>query len=166
MALVHDPELVILDEPQAGLDPQGRILVRDYIRQLARKKTILLTTHDMEEADRLSDRVAIIDRGRILVMDTPSGLKEKSGFGDVLQIRLNDLQGEKVDKFFGMIPVKAEKKTIADGLVLVENTDVIGLIPEVNSLLKRNGLSAKDMTVRKRTLEDVFIAMTGRGLRE
>jgi ABC-2 type transport system ATP-binding protein len=69
LALVHDPELVILDEPQAGLDPQSRILVRSFIRELAKKKTVILTTHDMDEADRLSDRIGIMDRGRILLTD-------------------------------------------------------------------------------------------------
>lgn len=105
LALVHDPELVILDEPQAGLDPQSRILVRDFIRELAKDKAVILTTHDMDEADRLSNRVAIIDHGKILAIDTPDRLKEQSGPMEMIQ-------------------------------------------------------------VRKRTLEDVFIAITGRGLRE
>ena len=64
MALVHDPQIVVLDEPEAGLDPQSRVLVREYIRSLARRKTVILTTHNMDEADRLADRVAIIDHGR------------------------------------------------------------------------------------------------------
>jgi ABC-2 type transport system ATP-binding protein len=71
LALVHDPDIVALDEPEAGLDPQSRVAVRGYIRQLARKKTVILTTHNMDEADRLADRVAIIDQGELLVLDTP-----------------------------------------------------------------------------------------------
>ncbi len=89
MALVHDPQIVILDEPEAGLDPQSRVRVREYIRSLARRKTVILTTHNMDEADRLADRVAIIDHGRLLVLDTPQALKARLGEGDVLELSLN-----------------------------------------------------------------------------
>jgi ABC-2 type transport system ATP-binding protein len=76
LALVHEPEVLFLDEPQAGLDPQSRVLVRDYIRALAGRTTVIVTTHDMEEAEKLSDRVCIIDRGRILALDTVDGVKD------------------------------------------------------------------------------------------
>ncbi len=79
LALIHDPELIVLDEPEAGLDPQSRILVREYIRSLSGTKTILLTTHDMDEADRLSGRIAIIDQGKLLKLGTPSDLKKDFG---------------------------------------------------------------------------------------
>lgn len=78
LALVHDPELIVLDEAQAGLDPQSRILVRDFIRQRAKKKTVILTTHDMDEADRLADRVAIMDHGKILMVDLQAKVKDKT----------------------------------------------------------------------------------------
>ncbi len=81
MALVHDPEILVLDEPEAGLDPQSRVLVREYIKSLARNKTIILTTHNMDEADRLADRVAIIDHGLLLTVDTPEALKHTVGEG-------------------------------------------------------------------------------------
>lgn len=77
LALVHDPEILILDEPEAGLDPQSRILVRDFIKAYSNKKTVILTTHNMDEADRLSDRIAIIDYGKLLLLDTPDKLKQK-----------------------------------------------------------------------------------------
>jgi len=67
LALIHSPEIVFLDEPQAGLDPQSRVLVRDYIRSIKKTTTIVLTTHDMEEAEKLSDRICIIDKGKLLV---------------------------------------------------------------------------------------------------
>ncbi|MBM3125318.1 MAG: ABC transporter ATP-binding protein, partial [Chloroflexi bacterium] len=79
MALVHDPDILVLDEPEAGLDPQSRVLVREYIKSLARRKTIILTTHNMDEAERMADRVAIIDRGRLLILDTPEALKRTVG---------------------------------------------------------------------------------------
>lgn len=79
LALVHDPELVVLDEPEAGLDPQSRALVRDYIRGLSRRKTVIVATHNMDEAERMADRVAIVDRGRLLELGTPAELRERHG---------------------------------------------------------------------------------------
>ena len=75
LALVHDPPVLILDEPEAGLDPQSRVLMREFIQSLSGTRTIILTTHNMDEADRLSNRVAIIDQGRIIKLDTPGNLK-------------------------------------------------------------------------------------------
>ncbi|MBC8147294.1 MAG: ABC transporter ATP-binding protein, partial [Bacteroidetes bacterium] len=86
LALIHDPEILILDEPEAGLDPQSRILVRNFIKSLTRNKTIVLTTHNMDEADRMSDRVAIMNKGKLLMTDTPDNLKRSIGEGDVLEI--------------------------------------------------------------------------------
>lgn len=166
LALVHDPEIVILDEPQAGLDPQSRILVRDFIRQLAKKKTVILTTHDMDEADRLSDRIAIIDHGKVLVIDTPEKLKEKSGMGDLLQIRVDHTNEDTVQKVIQAMPAGITEKKYLDGYFYFGANDVLDMIPEIRKILKDYGLKAEDMTVRKRTLEDAFISMTGRGLRE
>lgn len=77
--ILHDPEILILDEPETGLDPQSRVLVREYIKSLARSKTVIFTTHNMDEADRLADRVAIIDHGLLLTLDTPEALKRDAG---------------------------------------------------------------------------------------
>ena len=90
LALVHDPEIVVLDEPEAGLDPQSRVRVREYVQGLARRKTVILTTHNMDEADRVVDRVAIIDHGELLELDTPEALKQRVGEGDVVEIGLGD----------------------------------------------------------------------------
>lgn len=166
LALIHDPELIILDEPQAGLDPQSRILVRDFIRQLAKEKTVILTTHDMDEADRLSDRVAIIDHGKILLIDTPEKLKEKSGMGDIIQVRINGVNKDEIDRLLKSIPPVFTEKKYSDGLLLLGAREVLELIPMVNKTLKALNIHIEDMTIRKRTLEDAFITMTGRGLRE
>ena len=166
LALVHDPKLVILDEPQAGLDPQSRILVRDFIRQLAKQKTVILTTHDMDEADRLSDRVAIIDHGKLLMADTPEKLKEKSGMGDVLQVRVSGVSGGEEKRLLNAIPMSFTEKKYSDGILLLGASNLIDLIPTVNKTLEDLNISIVDMTIRKRTLEDAFISMTGRGLRE
>ena len=166
LALVHEPELIILDEPQAGLDPQSRILVRDFIRQLARRKTVILTTHDMDEADRLSDRVAIIDHGKILAIGTPARLKEKSGLGDILQIRIGSADENTIKKLMDAMPEEFTEKKYSDGLLLLGAREVLTLIPKASKVIKASGIEMEDMTIRKRTLEDAFIAMTGRGLRE
>ena len=85
LALVHDPEILFLDEPQAGLDPQSRVLVREYIRSLRGRMTVIVTTHDMEEAEKLSDRVCIIDHGKLLELDTVEGLKLRMGDAGVVR---------------------------------------------------------------------------------
>src|SRR6267143_5675363 len=92
LALIHDPPIVVLDEPSAGLDPQSRIVVHDFIQELSVKqgKTVILTTHEMDVADRLSRRVAIIDRGKLIVVDTPDRLKNTVGEGDTVVLRLRD----------------------------------------------------------------------------
>ncbi len=92
LALVHGPEILFLDEPQAGLDPQSRVLVRDYIRSLRGRMTVVVTTHDMEEAEKLSDRVCIIDHGTLLDLDTVEALKRRlGGAGPSREITLEDV---------------------------------------------------------------------------
>lgn len=166
LGLVHDPELIILDEPQAGLDPQSKILVRDFIRQLGKRKTVILTTHDMDEADRLSDRIAIMDHGRILAAGTPQALKEQSGTGDLIQIRTTGISRDGAERLFRALPAVFTERSFTDGLLLLGARDVMEHIPLLTQTLKTLRIPIDDMTIRKRTLEDAFIAMTGRGLRE
>lgn len=166
LALVHDPELIILDEPQAGLDPQSRVLVREFVRKLAKEKTVILTTHDMDEAERLSDQIAIIDHGKVLDIDTPDKLIEKSGMGDLLQIRVDDMEGELVDSVIRKLPDALTEKRYSDGYFYFGAADLLTWIPKIKKILSEEGIKLVDMTIRKRTLEDAFISMTGRGLRE
>jgi len=107
LALIHDPEILVLDEPEAGLDPQSRVMVREFIRSFTPRKTVLLTTHNMDEADRMSERVAVIDNGKIIALGTPRELKASLG---------------------------GEEKV-------------------------------REWVVREKTLEDVFISLTGKNLR-
>lgn len=166
LALIHDPELITLDEPQAGLDPQSRILVRDFIRQLLRTKSVILTTHDMDEADRLSDRMAIIDHGKILCTDTPENIKKQTGTKDILQVRVEMTNKDIITKVLNSMPINCFEKSYSDGFLLLGANEILELIPPVSSILKSFDLNIIDITVRKRTLEDAFISMTGRGLRE
>lgn len=169
MALVHDPQIVVLDEPEAGLDPQSRLRVRSYIQSLARRKTVILTTHNMDEAERLADRVAIIDHGRLLVLDTPQVLKNTVGEGDVLEV---ELQGERqpgdlVRLEAALDKVNGESLLSADGrLLTLRALNVVASLPAVVAGLEAAGLRLGEVRVRQNTLEDVFIQLTGRRLRE
>ena len=96
MALMHDPGILILDEPEAGLDPQSRIMVRDFIHSLAKTKTVIFTTHNMDEADRICDRIGIIDHGKMLVTDTPERMKQQIGEEATLEDVFISLTGRKL----------------------------------------------------------------------
>lgn len=166
LALVHKPEIIILDEPQAGLDPQSRVLVRNYIRSLAKKSTVILTTHEMDEAERLSDRVAIIDKGELLVIDTPDNLINSTDSGDVLEVKVSKDKQVTINDVLGALPRKLKNKSYQDGILSIVSTELLDLLPEIISVLKGFQIKIDDMKIRKRTLEDVFISLTGRGLRE
>jgi len=166
LALVHEPEILVLDEPQAGLDPQSRILVRDYIRSIARNTTVILTTHEMDEAERLSDRVAIMDRGKLLVLDTPDNLKSQIGSGEILEIRTSACDQKVIDEVLAQIPESAEKKTFHEGSLSIITKDALDMLPEIVQTCQEKGIKIEDLKIRKKTLEDVFISLTGRGLRE
>jgi len=166
LALVHGPALVFLDEPQAGLDPQSRVLVREHIRRLAGTATVVVTTHDMEEAEKLSDRVCIIDRGRVLALDTVDRIKEQLGEGDLFEIEVGQ------DLRAALLPLlerlQGEGRYVStEGAVLrFTAEDGGGVLGEVFQVARRAGLRIDRLGMRRKTLEDVFIRLTGRGLRE
>lgn len=166
LALVHDPGLLILDEPTAGLDPQSRVLVRETVRSLAKKTTVVLTTHEMDEADRLSDRVAVIDRGRLLVLDTPKNLKDRIGEGDVMEITLAEGHGERLNRLERDLPETIRHLSREGDALRLVGADIPALLPALMEKFQAEGLKIEDLTIRKKTLEDVFIALTGRRLRE
>lgn len=165
LALVHKPELVILDEPQAGLDPQSRIMVRDYIRSLSKKVTVLLTTHEMDEAERLSDRVAIIDHGELLVLDTLDHLLNAGNTGNILEVRIPENRKKIVENLMNSLPEKLNR-SFKDDLIQIVSPELLDILPLIINILKKFAINVDDMKIRKRTLEDVFIELTGRGLRE
>ena len=168
MALIHEPEIVVLDEPSAGLDPQSRLVLWEYIHSLSKEKgkTIILTTHIMEEADRLSDRIAIMDHGKLLVLDTPESLKKKIGRGDVVEIQLsNPGMNDKVVSLMRSMEGIEEVKEIK-GKVNVRALDAVSKLPGMIRSIEEMGVSILDTSIRRNTLEDVFIHLTGRGLRE
>jgi ABC-2 type transport system ATP-binding protein len=165
LALVHDPEILVLDEPQAGLDPQSRVMVREYILSLAKEKTVILTTHEMDEADRLSGRIGIIDHGRLLVLDTPGRLKEQHAGGEILEARVGN-GSEGLEAFLLGLPEDLTAMESLPGTLRLSGPALHDRIPLLFQNLKMAGIEVEDVTLRKPTLEDVFITLTGRGLRE
>jgi ABC-2 type transport system ATP-binding protein len=163
MALVHDPDILVLDEPEAGLDPQSRVLVREYIKSLARKKTVILTTHNMDEADRVSDCVAIIDHGELLIADTPEALKRTVGEGDVLEVEVNGIAMEHAQAAVASL---APAASTTNHTLVVRMCGVVELLPAILDALRNAGARADEVRLRANTLEDVFISLTGRRLRE
>jgi len=165
MALMHDPEIMVFDEPEAGLDPQSRILVRDFIRETAQDKTVIVSTHNMDEAERIANRVAIIDSGRLLQVDTPDKLKSSVGRGDVLEMKLliSDPGGlERAEEKLMKLgyEVKLEKE-----LCKIRAMDLVPRIHEIYQVLEQEHIAVQEMKVRENTLEDVFIHLTGKSLR-
>jgi ABC-2 type transport system ATP-binding protein len=168
MALIHDPEIAVLDEPSAGLDPQSRLMLWDFISGLRDNegKTVILTTHLMEEADTLSNRVAIIDHGKLLHLDSPENLKKQTGEGDVLELQLADpsMNASIVDRVKTLTELSEVKEV--RGRIVVRSLNAVGKLPEIITLVGQSGASIADISIRGNTLEDVFIYLTGRGLRE
>jgi ABC-2 type transport system ATP-binding protein len=161
MALMHDPPILILDEPETGLDPQSRVMVREFIHSLAKTKTVIFTTHNMDEADRLCDRVGIIDHGKMLVTDTPESLKREIGIGDLLEITIAHNLAQRED-----LAGLADEVTL-DGLVLLfRSKAIVGRIPRILEKLQSLSIPVTGIHLHENTLEDVFISLTGRKLRE
>ena len=163
MALVHDPEILVLDEPEAGLDPQSRVLVREYVKSLARHKTIILTTHNMDEAERMADRVAIMDRGRLLTVDTPEALKRTVGEGDVLEIETGE---GGVRSALSAVAKIAPQVTSTNHTLVIRARGVVELLPAILDALRSVDAHPGEVRLRANSLEDVFISLTGRRLRE
>jgi ABC-2 type transport system ATP-binding protein len=165
-AIFHSPSVLFLDEPTAGLDPQSRLALWDLMGELHRAgQTILLTTHYMEEADRLCDRVAIMDHGKILALDTPAALKQSIDADTVVTlktggdtVKLAELLGRDIEGI-------TRTRQVESGLELhVKDTD--RLVPRIVVAAEAGGYDLVDLSVAEPTLETVFINLTGKELRE
>jgi ABC-2 type transport system ATP-binding protein len=162
LALVNDPDLVFLDEPTTGLDPQARRQLWDVIRDLQQKgKTVLLTTHYMEEAEQLCDRVAVMDHGRIIALDTPEALINQHFQETAIEFVA---QGDPPHKKLAALPGVAQT-IFENGRPTLYSTDVPRTMAGLFDLVTAGLLEFKDMTVRQATLEDVFLKLTGRRIR-
>jgi ABC-2 type transport system ATP-binding protein len=164
-AIAHRPSVLFLDEPSAGLDPQSRIAMWDAVRGLrAEGITVVLTTHYMEEADGLCDRVAIIDHGKVLALDAPERLKTTLGANTRIELALrsNDSTQQLAESLRRLPQIKSVEP-IAGGLRLFAQK-IDGLLPELVQAAQSYGV--RDMTINEPSLETVFIQLTGRDLRE
>lgn len=165
MAMMHDPEILVFDEPEAGLDPQSRLLVRDFIKDTARDKTVIVTTHNMDEADRIADRVAIIDSGKLLQLDTPDKLKSSIGEGDILEMHLHAREEsglERVEEYLKALDFSVSR--VADHFV-IRARNLVPKIHGIYQVLEKEKIHVREMKIRQNTLEDVFIHLTGKSLR-
>ena len=163
LALVNDPELVLLDEPTAGLDAQARRDIYDLIREMKREgRTVLLTTHYIEEAELLCDRVAIMDFGKLIALDTPRALTERSGSHARLEISL----ARPADVYKLMELEAVADVHPADGGYLLYSTQPARSLVALVKFLESHGNELMDLHLARPSLEDVFIEITGRRLRD
>jgi ABC-2 type transport system ATP-binding protein len=165
-AIFHRPAVLFLDEPTAGLDPQGRLALWDLLRGLnADGQTIMLTTHYMEEADQLCNRVAIMDHGRILALDTPTALKRSVGADTIVTVKAGGDPEALADTFTRLVEGVTRTRTIPGGVELhIQGSD--RLVPRVVAAAESAGFSLADLSVSEPTLETVFIGLTGKDLRD
>jgi ABC-2 type transport system ATP-binding protein len=162
--LIHYPKVLFLDEPTVGLDPQTRDHIWKYIKELkeAHDITVVLTTHYMDEADRLSDRIAIMDHGKIVVLDTPSKLKEALE-GDVVIVRTTkpDELSAVASKWLGF-----SQSRIFDGAIEFTVRNGKSAMPRIMELASQNNIYVESLLLREPNLEDVFLHYTGRTIRQ
>jgi ABC-2 type transport system ATP-binding protein len=165
-SIFHRPAVLFMDEPTAGLDPQSRLALWDILTELnSEGQTILLTTHYMEEADQLCNRVAIMDHGQILALDTPKALKQSTGADTIVTVRSS---GD-ADQLLMMIQNELEGVTrtrVVDGAVEAHVKGAGQLLPKIIRIAESGGLHVLDLSVAEPTLETVFINLTGKDLRD
>jgi ABC-2 type transport system ATP-binding protein len=163
MALVNDPKVVFLDEPTAGLDPQVRREIYDIIEELRReRKTILMTTHYIEEAERLCDRVAIVDHGKVIALGTPRELKQRSGNNTRIEVKLaRPAVNGTLNGLEGVADVRE-----VDGAYVLHTQRPPQTIVSLVKHLEAGGNELISLEIASPSLEDVFIEMTGRRLRD
>jgi len=164
-SIFHRPRTLFLDEPTSGLDPQSRIALWEIIGQIHREgQTIVLTTHYMEEADHLCQRVAIMDHGKLLALDTPDALKRTVGGDSVVRIKA----GEQPDRLAAHLRDLdgITGTTVVGETVLLTAQGSEGLLPRVITTAEAGGFTVHDVSIEEPTLETVFINLTGKDLRE
>ena len=172
-ALIHDPRVLMLDEPSLGIDVQSRMEIWDRIREMRGTKTVIVTTNYMEEADYLCDRVAILDEGRVVALDSPEALK-KAHLGEVVELSLQDPPRAFLDGLGQLFAGVAESQTVEElpekgpgwvklSLRVRDASSKLGAIVDTT---RGNGVDFREVNVRAPSLNDVFIEMTGKRLRD
>jgi len=163
LALVNDPKVIFLDEPTTGLDPQARRNIWEIIEGLSKKeKTVIMNTHYMEEAERLCERVGIMDHGQIIAMDSPINLISKQNMDSAVELTCSNGLGK---EFFEKLP-RVDKVSQNGRTFILHTKEASSLLTEIVKLQEQNKLRLDNITTRSATLEDVFLELTGRALRE
>ena len=162
-ALIHEPEVIFLDEPTVGLDPQTRLALWDVLRELHRQgRTIVMTTHYMEEAEQLCDRLAIIDNGRLLALDTTKALKAKAPGGTMIELTLDGDAREAASQA-AALPGVSSAEGIGD-LLRVRSAAGGRVISRVIETAEMAGRHVRNISLEEPSLETLFISLTGRKL--
>jgi ABC-2 type transport system ATP-binding protein len=166
VGIIHSPSVLFLDEPTLGLDPQGRAGFWKYVLQLRtdRKMTVFVTTHYLDEADEMCDRISIIDHGKIVATGTPSELKDKLG-GDIVTVRPVSKTGPEVETLLRGLP-GVTAVTMADGAFRVKVQKGEELIPHLVDACTRAGVALAGVSLKRPSLDEVFLEFTGREFRE
>ena len=165
-AMMHDPEVLFLDEPSAGLDPQTRILLWEIIREYNQHgKTMLLTTHNMEEADALCQRLAIVDHGKMIALGTPNQLKRSIPGGYLLRLHFGKQTPELIERLQSLAGVREVRPLDSTGADVYADRGG-SLIPEVASVAAAVGAELSDVHISEPSLENLFLHHTGRSLRD
>jgi len=165
-ALMHEPKIIILDEPTTGLDPSTRVRMWETVRKVVRdtKATLILTTHYMEEAEALCDRIAFVNAGKVVANGTPDALKRRVG-KEIVKLATIPGNPEKLISILTGIG-GVDNVTATEHGVLVEGKGIASRLPEISKALEKNGETVVEMSVSRPSLDDVFLKMTGLKLRE
>src|SRR6266481_9941171 len=165
-AMMHDPQVLFLDEPSTGLDPQTRLLLWEIVREYNRGgKTILLTTHNMEEADALCHRLAIIDHGKVIALGTPASLKASIPGGYLLRLRFGNQTSDLLQRLQSLAGVREVRSNDGSGADVYADRGG-SLIPEIAALAVSTGAELSDVNISEPSLENLFLHHTGRSLRD
>jgi len=165
-AMMHDPQVLFLDEPSAGLDPQTRILLWEIIREYHKSgRTVLLTTHNMEEADALCQRLAIVDHGHMIALGTPQELKASIPGGYLLRLRFGNQTADLLQRLQSLAGVREVRATDSVGLDVYADRGG-SLIPQIASVAATVGAELSDVHISEPSLENLFLHHTGRSLRD
>ncbi len=171
-SILHEAPVLLLDEPTMSLDPQSARLIREIIQDLRKEgHAILLTTHYMDEADQLSDRVAVIDHGKIIALAPPAELKRSVTKTEIIEIEAQNIDPLVVEKIRGINSITEVASSITDGssmkgLIKIHSSDGKNVLPEMLGVLVKGGVEVSNVKIAEPTLEDVFISLTGRALRD
>ena len=165
-ALINEPKLLFLDEPTTGLDPQSRRMIWDLLEKVkARGKGILLTTHYMDEAEHLADRIAVIDHGQIIAEGTPDQLIEEHCGKKILSFSFEANSNGSIERLISKLPWLTDVKE-SNGRYEALANDLVKSVKELSEASEALSLNLKEVEMRRSTLEDVFLTLTGRSIRD